>query len=657
MVKQPVDASIYQAVFESSPNPYMVLDRGLRFVAANAAYLRATGATLDTLLGQNLFDAFPHDPQDPGNQNARLLRDSLERVLASRTADVIAYIPYRVPKERDGQLVHEERVWSATHLPLLDEHGDVQFILQHTVDVTDLHDAQEAAADRRRETGVLQRARQVQEVNYSLDAERQYLRRLFDQAPGFVAVLTGAEHTFDLVNAAYRRLIGNRDVVGKPVRRALPEVAEQGFIRVLDQVFASGVPYVGHDMPVRLERRPGGGLEEVVVDFVYQPLVDAEGRVSGIFVQGHDITAQKRFEAERESLREEHRFLTESIPQQVWTADGEGGLISANRRVLDYFGVPATGVLGTRWQQFVHPEDLARCLDRWERSLATGEDYDVEFRLRRADGEYRWHIGRAVAMHEAGGAISRWFGTNTDVDDRRRVEDELRQRAAYERQLIGIVSHDLRNPISAIIMAAQLLARADDLSERQARAVSRIVSSADRAGRLLRDFLDFTQARTLGRLPILPRPTDIGQIARHVFDEVRVMHPHRAAAIETEGDTQGVWDADRIAQVIGNLLSNAYQHSPSSAAVHLRTRGEPLEVVIEVHNEGAPITQDDIGRFFQPFERGELATSAERSVGLGLFIAKQIVEAHRGTISVESQAGQGTTFRVRLPRQGAAAAD
>src|SRR5687768_5869510 len=210
-----MNASDYQAVFESSPNAYMILDRELRFVAANAAYLRATGTALDSLLGRNLFDAFPHDPHDPRNENARLLRESLERVLALRAPDVIAFIPYRVPREQNGKITLEERFWSATHTPILDEHGNVQLILQHTVDVTELQKAQEGAADRRDELCVLQRARHVQEANYTLEAERQHLRRLFEQAPGFVAVLAGPEHVFELVNAAYRQLIGHREVVGR----------------------------------------------------------------------------------------------------------------------------------------------------------------------------------------------------------------------------------------------------------------------------------------------------------------------------------------------------------------------------------------------------------------------------------------------------------
>ena len=643
---QPAD---FKAVFDASPNPYMLLDRDLRFVAANPAYLRATGADLNGLLGRRLFDAFPHDPNDPENRNARLLRESLNRVLDTRAADVIAFIPYRVPRERDGTQVLEERLWSATHTPILDENGQVRLILQHTVDVTELHELR--TPDARDELGVLQRAQRVQETNITLDAERQYLRLLFEQAPGFVAVLRGPDHVFQLVNKAYRQLIGHRDVTGKAVREALPEIEGQGFFRVLDDVYMSGQPFVGRGMAVRLQREPDAELEQRFVDFVYQPIFDASGSVAGIFVQGHDITAQRELEAEREALLEQQRFLTESIPQHVWTANAAGELTSVNQRVLDYFMTTEREVLGSGWIRFVHPDDAERCITRWRASLETGNEYEVEFRLRRADGVYLWHLGRAEPIHDAVGQISRWFGTNTDIDDRKRAQDLMQERAAFEQQLIGIVSHDLRNPINAIGIAAALLSQRGKLDAVQAKAVARIVSSADRARRMIRDFLDFTQARTAGRIPIAPRPANIRDIARQVFEEVHVSHLDRSATIEHVGEEQGSWDADRIAQVIANLLSNAFQHSSDDGTIALRTRGTQDEVVIEVQNAGKPIPAGDFARLFLPFERGNgIAPSSERSVGLGLYISKEIVAAHKGTITVHSTAEEGTVFTVRLPR-------
>lgn len=644
---QPAD---FQAVFEASPNPYMILDRELRFVAANAAYLRVTGADLGSLLGRNLFDAFPHDPNDPGNENARLLRESLTRVLESRAPDVIAFIPYRVPHERDGSMVLEERFWSATHTPILDENGDVRLILQHTVDVTELRERQ--TADAHAEVGVLQRAQRVQETNITLDAERQYLRRLFEQAPGFVAILHGPNHLFQLVNRAYRRLIGHRDIVGKPVREALPEIEGQGFFKVLDDVYTSGQPFVGRGMAVRLQRDRDEELEQRFVDFVYQPIFDASGAVTGIFVQGHDITSERELEAEREALLEQQRFLTEAIPQHVWTADAAGELTSVNQRVLEYFNTSEREVLGSGWVRFLHPDDADRTLERWRASLETGNGYEVEFRLRRADGVYLWHLGRAEPIHDAAGQVSRWFGTNTDIDDRKRAQDTMQERAAFEQQLIGIVSHDLRNPINAIGIASALLSQRGKLDAVQAKAVTRIVSSSERARRMIRDFLDFTQARTSGRIPIAPAPANIRDIARQVFEEVHVSHLDRHATFEHVGEEQGTWDADRIAQVIGNLLSNAFQHSTDDGTVALRTRGTSDEVVIEVQNAGKPIPTSDIARLFLPFERGNgLAPSSERSVGLGLYISKEIVTAHKGTITLRSTPEEGTVFTVRLPRQ------
>ena len=644
----------FRILFDASPNPYMVLDREFRYVAANTAYLKVTASRLEDLVGRHLFDVFPHDPGDPDNQNARRLRESLRRVVASRAPDVIAYIPYRVPAARDGGVVVEERLWSATHTPILDEAGDVQFILQHTVDVTELRrfGRDDVRPPDQIQAGVLQRAERLQQANYSLDAERLYLRGLFEQAPGFVCILRGPDHVFELVNGAYQQLTGHREMLGKTVREALPEIEGQGYFETLDRVFRTGEPFLGSEMKMRLQRHAAGEPEEVCLNFVYQPIVDASGSVTGIFVQGQDITAQKRLEADREALMQRQQFLTESIPQQVWTADASGALVNVNQRVLDYFSVGAEHILGWNWLRFVHPDDLPSSQTRWAHSIATGDEYEIEFRLRRSDGDYRWHLGRAVALREPDGRISMWFGTNTDIDDRKRAQDKLQEQSSFEQHLIGIVSHDLRNPINAIGIAAALLRQRGHLDDLQGKAVARIVSSTDRARRLIRDFLDFTQARTSGRIPVSPRPANIQEIARQVFDEVLLTHGDQPATYDHEGETDGTWDADRLAQVIGNLLGNAFQHGAPGGTVRLRTRGTSDDVVIEVQNEGQPIPAADLARLFRPFERGQgTVPSSARSVGLGLYISEQIVAAHGGTISVRSTAQAGTVFTVRLPRR------
>ncbi|OJT21622.1 hybrid sensor histidine kinase/response regulator [Archangium sp. Cb G35] len=324
------DTLDFKALFNLSSNPYMVLDRELRYVAANEAYLRVTASRLEELVGRSIFDAFPHDPADPNNANARMLRGSFDRVLARRAPDTLALISYRVPRETETGVVTEERYWSATHTPILDKRGEVAFILQHTVDVTELQrlkQAVNAAPLDQMEAGVLQRARIVQETNTLLDNERRLLRRLFEQAPGFMAFMRGREHVFELTNPAYDQLIGHRDVLGKSVREALPEVEGQGFFDLLDRVFTTGEPVVGRSEKLFIQQEPGAPPSEAYVDFVYQPVLEPDGTVSGIFCQGHDVTEQKRAQDElrkhrehlEELVRERTRALRESEAERRQT--------------------------------------------------------------------------------------------------------------------------------------------------------------------------------------------------------------------------------------------------------------------------------------------------------------------------------------------------
>jgi len=548
----------FQSLFQHSPNSYMVLDRQLRFAAANDAYLQVTGKRLDELIGRNVFDEFPHDPADPGNESAALLRQSLERVLETGRADVIAFIRYRVPRAEDGDGRIEDRFWSATHTPLHDEHGEVAYILQHTVDVSELQRLRKAAshpaaaATTRMEAGVLERAREVQETNQSLQIERANLQRLFEQAPGFMAFLSGPTHVFEIANAGYYQLVGHREIIGKTLAEALPELENQLFIQLLDDVFTTGKPFVGTGMRALLQQEPGAPLSEVFLNFSYQPIVDPSNRTTGILVLGHDITRQKIQEVERAALFERERAA-------------------------------------------------------------------------RAEAEA--------------------------------ARDELHRRAEFDKQLIGIVSHDLRNPMNAIGIATSLLLKRGQLDEQGVRVVKRIMSSSDRAVRLIQDFLDFTQARVMGRIPMTPKPANIRELARQVFDEVLLTQPSRKGTIVHDGEADGMWDPDRLAQVIGNLLSNAFQHSPPSSTVCLTTRGDQDGVTIDVHNEGTPISPDDLARLFEPFERGTDASASGRSIGLGLYISRQIIEAHGGTIEVRSVEGEGTRFRVSLPRSASADGD
>jgi len=257
------------------------------------------------------------------------------------------------------------------------------------------------------------------------EAELQRLREMFEPSTIFVAVLRGPEHRFELTNSAYRQLTGQRDVIGKTVFEAFPNIRDQGFVKMLDTVYASGQPFNGRAVPLTILRHDGGAAEPCTVDFDYQPLRDASGQVNGIFVEGIDVTSSH---AQAQVLREsEEKFRTfaQAVPNHVWTTRGDGLLDWFNQRTLGYCGLPLTALLGTGFLQLVHPDDAKPAAGAWLRSLRTGVDYEIEFRIRRADGAYRWHLIRAIPIKKAGGEVVCWLGTNTDIDDQRADREAL----------------------------------------------------------------------------------------------------------------------------------------------------------------------------------------------------------------------------------------
>ena len=232
-----------------------------------------------------------------------------------------------------------------------------------------------------------------------------------------------------------------------------------------------------------------------------------------------------------------------------------------------------------------------------------------------------------------------------------RLFHEAQEAVRMREDVVAMVSHDLRNPLNAITLTATLLTRRNDLDERTAKAATRISAAAERANRLIRDLLDFTQARVSG-IPVHPGPGDFHALAAQVVEEVRSANPERRIELQVHGDGQGVLDPDRIAQVVANLVGNAVQHSPAESPVRVTSRGEGEGLVLEVHNGGSPIPAETLPGLFEPFRRGLGAKlGGGGSLGLGLFISRRIVEAHGGHIAAKSSAEDGTTFSVWLPRQ------
>ncbi|MFE8601732.1 PAS domain S-box protein [Archangium violaceum] len=233
--------------------------------------------------------------------------------------------------------------------------------------------------------------------------------------------------------------------------------------------------------------------------------------------------------------------------------------------------------------------------------------------------------------------------------DNARLYQQAQEAVRVREDVVAIVSHDLRNPLNAISLSATLLER-DAVNERTTRAARRITAAAERGSRMIRDLLDFTQARVGAGIPIHPQSLDFHEHVRRVVEEVRLAWPGRRIDIQASGEGQGEADEGRLAQVVTNLVGNALQHSPPGTPVRVSTRGVDSSLLMEVHNEGPAITAELLPMLFEPYRRGAEAGPSRGSLGLGLYITRQIVLGHGGSVDVHSTPEDGTTFTVRLPR-------
>lgn len=337
----------------------------------------------------------------------------------------------------------------------------------------------------------------------------------------------------------------------------------------------------------------------------------------------------------------------------IFLLDLDLKIVSWNAGAQRLKGYTPAEAIGQPFAMLFTPEDAAAGQPEREGRIARERGvYQGEGVRRRKGGELFDAEVTLRLIRDEEGEPRGFLKVTRDITERKELERAALERADLEKQLIGIVSHDLRSPLSAILLSATLMLRRDDLDGRQTRAISSIVSSAERSLRMVGDLLDFTQARLGGGLSVRPTEFDVDQFVGLVGEEVQAGHPERQILIEHASGGTVCWDADRIAQLVTNLVTNAVTHGASDQPVRITTRAEGDSVVICVHNFGEPIAPALLPHIFERLTRASRAAARPGSIGLGLFIASHIARAHGGTIDVESTAEKGTTFSARMPRKG-----
>ena len=364
------------------------------------------------------------------------------------------------------------------------------------------------------------------------------------------------------------------------------------------------------------------------------------------------LIAQARLHAEVERRAAELEAVIESIPEAVLVGD-ENGFRRANTAALHLTGarkpeeiLDPVGPQGTR-ARWLDGRPVAREEHVFFKALR-GEPGSMQVRVPHAQKQSDVVVHVSAAPVLVNGRTVGAVAVDTDITDRIRVEEELRGVLNFRERMLGVLSHDLRNPLQVILASAYSLSHSA-LDEAQERSVGRVTTSSRRIERMIRDLLDYTRSRRERGLPLSLGEADLAEICRQVIDGLQLLHPERRLRLLIEGNARGTFDADRAAQVVGNLVENAIRYSPAGSDVEVTLRSLDGEVLLEVHNQGEPIAPELLPRIFDAFQRGA-DDSGREGLGLGLYIVKAIVEAHGGAIEVRSTKSEGTTFSVRWPK-------
>jgi len=474
------------------------------------------------------------------------------------------------------------------------------------------------------------------------------------------------EWRFTYVNREAERLLRRprEELLGRTVWEEFPE--------------AVGAPF-GREYHRAMETQTTVQLEEY-----YPPLgawfdVHAYPSADGISVFFRDVTVRRRaLEAVRES-EERFRTLGNSIPQLAWMADAGGSIFWYNDRWYEYTGTTLEEMQGWGWQKVHHPEHVDRVVRRIRQAFESGTPWEDTFPLRSRAGEYRWFLSRALPIRDAGGAVVRWFGTNTDITEEieraaereRFLARERDMRAEAERRreelervtesraaLMRGFSHDVRNPLSVADMNAQIL-EVGDLSDQQRQCVGRIRRSIGTSLSLIDDLLEVARAEA-GRLEIECVDTDVGRVAREAAEDFAASAAAADLGLDIRAPNGLIAHTDpmRLLQVLANLLSNAVKYAPHarvSVDARIRHSGGPQAgdwVTVSVADTGPGIPVDKREAIFQEYTR--LDPKAQPGAGIGLAISRRIARLLGGDLTAESEVGRGATFTLWLPTAAAA---
>jgi PAS domain S-box-containing protein len=485
------------------------------------------------------------------------------------------------------------------------------------------------------------------------ESERR-LSQLISVMPSFTAVLRGPEHVFELANNPYFALVGRGpEILGQPALRALPELIGQPFPDLLDRVYRTAQPFETKGMKLLIARGADRSFEERFVDFVYQPLMSADGGTSGILVHGVDRTEQVRGDEALRRSQRELQALADNTPDILNRYDRNLRHVFVNAAVEKATGRLKEDFLGKTIRELGFPEALCELWETAARTVfETGADQTIEFEF---DGPLgiRQYAARLVPEFGNDGRVEFVLGASSDVTQRKHFERTLSEQDQRKDEFLATLAHELRNPLAPLRTGVQVLQQPRLPQSKVEQTLQMMERQLAQMTRLIDDLLDVSRISS-GKIVLRLERIALNAVLETAVEAARPLIDEAGHALTIELPDEALWlhaDPTRVAQMLANLLTNSAKYTQYGGSIVLSARRQHDEVVISVTDNGLGIPADMMGRVFDMFT--QVNSTLERSqggLGIGLSLVRRLAEKHGGSIQAHSDGvDMGSTFTLRFP--------
>jgi two-component system CheB/CheR fusion protein len=452
-------------------------------------------------------------------------------------------------------------------------------------------------------------------------------------------------------------------VLGFPLSKFIPDDCAKEFKRLLRAAWnadSKGEIFLknsdGHIIPVllsftSLELEEGKSLSVILTDLTIQKETENQLKLKNGQLEEVRRNIAKMNEELEEIVkertkdlltsREYFKFLADNIPVIIWTADTEGKLDYVNRRWNEYTGFDLEESR-TKQSELVHPDDLDASSTAWRQAVIHKQEYEHEFRFKRTcDGAFRWHYAKAIPFKDKQGNITAWIGTSIDIE-------EQKQKLEKKDEFIGVASHELKTPLTSLKGYLQLMGIQENLPASVKSYISKANISLTKLQRLVEELLDVSRIKA-GKLEFSKHIFNLTELVNQCVEDSSIMYPLYTIKKEFEETIMVMGNEERIEQVFMNLINNAVKYSPENRTIVVRTEEDGSSAIVSVTDFGVGMSEQEQKLVFERFYRVNGNNYLTPGLGMGLYIASEIIKEHKGEIKVKSKLSEGSVFSFSLP--------